>query len=425
TTTTTTDTMTDTTTTTITDTSTSSTTTSSTTTSDTATTGVTTSTGTTTMTDTTTVSTTTSSTQPTTTTTSTSTTTTSTTSRRTTTSGTTTTETQSSQKETESAHDSKEYEEITNVAAIFQIAYPTSTSNKITEKYQQVGYYQDSTSYAGSYYFDDYLYNQYYPSPYYYPYYNYYPYYDYMYYYGYPRTSTLEASHTFTYEPEYLLTVQNPHGASIEQSGWKQKDTTVTLTTPEKIEESNVERYVFKAWYIDGSENAGSTITLTMNRQYNVRAEYETQYYLEIRSELGRPQGSGWYLEDSSAIITVDPELPMLGFWGSLGAKYVFDRWNGISSGDTFSATSKVVVENPMTVNAIWRADYSNAYMVLAIILVTALILIAVAIIAMTRGMSFRREYGSSALDTLNLRYSQGEISREDYLKMKKDLEKS
>lgn len=78
-----------------------------------------------------------------------------------------------------------------------------------------------------------------------------------------------------------------------------------------------------------------------------------------------------------------------------------------------------------MTVNAIWRTDYSNAYIVLAIILAAALLLIAVAIIAMTRGITFRREHGSPALDTLNLRYSQGEISRADYLKMKKDLEKS
>jgi len=415
-------------------TTTSGTTTSGTTTTDTTTTTTTTTTSGTTTTDTTgitttetttTGATTSSSTQPTTTTTSASPTTTSTTTRRTTTSGTTSTETQSSQQETESAHDSKEYKLITNAAAILQIAYPTSSSNKITEKYQQVGYYQDSTAYAGSYYFDDYLYNQYYPSPYYYPYYNYYPYYDYSYNYGYPRSSTLEASHTFTYEPEYMLTIQNPHGASIEKSGWKQKDTTVTLTTPEKIEESNTERYVFKAWYIDGSENAGSTITLTMNKQYDARAEYETQYYLEVRSELGRPQGSGWYNEGYSAIITVDPEVPMLGFWGSLGAKYVFDRWSGISSGDMFSATTKVVVENPMTINAIWRADYSYAYMILAIILVAALLLIAFTIIALTRGINFRREHGSQPLDTLNLRYSQGEISRTDYLKMKKDLEKS
>ncbi|MGB6681093.1 MAG: hypothetical protein WBF08_07215 [Candidatus Bathyarchaeia archaeon] len=422
TTTTTTTTTTDTTTTTTTDTTTSGTTTSGTTTSGTTTsdtTGIT-------STDTTnTGATTTSSTQPTTTTTSASSTTTGTTTRRTTTSGTTTTETQSSQQETEGAHDSKKYERITNAASMLQIAYRNSNSNEITEKYQQIEYHQDSTAYAGPYYYDDYQYNQYYPSPYYYPYSNYYPYYDYPYNYGYPRSSTLEASHTFTYEPEYLLTVQNPHGTSIEKSGWKQKDTAVTLTTPEKIEESNTERYVFKAWYIDGSENVGSTITLTMNKQYNARAEYETQYYLEVRSEIGRPQGSGWYDEGYSAIITVDPEVPMLGFWGSLGAKYVFDRWSGISSGDMFSATTKVVVENPMTVNAIWRADYSYAYMILAIILAAALLLIVVTVIALTRGITFRRERGSPPLDTLNLRYSQGEISRADYLKMKKDLEKS
>ncbi len=307
------------------------------------------------------------------------------------------------------------------------LSIPHTTSNlNIPEEYQQIAYSQYSTANAGSYYYDDYLYNQYYPSPYYYPYYqNYYPYYNYPYNYGYDRGSTLEASHTFTYESEYLLTVENPHGESIEKSGWKQKDTTVTLTTPEKIEKSNTERYIFKAWYVDGSENGASTITLNINKPYSARAEYTTQFYVEVRSEIGRPQGSGWYNEGYSATITVDPEVQMSGFWGSLGATYVFDRWNGISSGDMFSATTKVIVENPITVNAIWRADYSYAYVVLTIIFVAALLLIAVAIITMTKGLPFRREYGSSALDTLNLRYSQGEISRADYLKMKKDLEKS
>ncbi len=162
-----------------------------------------------------------------------------------------------------------------------------------------------------------------------------------------------------------------------------------------------------------------------MNKQHDARAEYETQYYLEVRSEIGRPQGSGWYDEGYSAIIVVDPEAPMMGFWGSLGAKYAFDRWSGMSNGNIFDSTTKVVVENPMTVNALWRTDYSNAYIVLAIILAAVLILIAFTIIVLTRGVSFRKEHGSPALDTLNLRYSQGEISRTDYLKMKKDLEKS
>jgi hypothetical protein len=387
----------------------------------------TTTTGTTTTTDTTTAGvTTTNSNQQTTTTTSASTTTTRTTTRRTTTSGTMTTETQSSQQETESAQDWKKSNKIIDSAAILPIAYTVLSSKNIPDKYQKIQYSQYSTANAGDYYFDDYLYYQYYPSPYYYPYYyNNYPYYDYPYDSGYYPGSTLEASHTFTYEPEYLLTVENPHGESIEKSGWKQKDTTVTLTTPEKIEKSNTERYIFKAWYIDGSENIGSTITLNMNKPYNARAEYTTQFYIEVKSEIGRPQGSGWYDKDSSATITVDPEISMLGFWGSLGAKYVFDKWSGISSGDIFSETTKIVIENPMTITAVWKADYSYAYMVLATILVVALILISLAIIVMTRGIRFRRENGSPALDTLNLRYSQGEISRADYLKMKKDLEKS
>jgi len=258
------------------------------------------------------------------------------------------------------------------------------------------------------------VYYYYYPSVYYYPYY-------------YPDTYSkprLEASHSFSYEPEYMLTVENPYGQSVEKTGWRQKDTIVTLTTPERIEKSSVERSVFKAWDVDGYDMGSGTVTLTMNMPHRATARYQDQYYLEVKSELNQPQGSGWYNRDSEATVSVIPELPMAGFWGSLGGRHVFDSWVGPVPSPN-SPAAKVMVDKPSTVTAVWREDYSIAYLLLAAIIGVILVAAFLALTLTKRYLAQpRREGEPPALDVLNLRYTRGEITREEYLKMKKDIKK-
>lgn len=295
------------------------------------------------------------------------------------------------------------------VASIFDVALREGSLPAVKAIYEQAGYqYPDGSSIQHAPY--DYSY-YYYPSLYYYPY-------NYQGYSG----STTEDSHTFSYSPEYRLMVENRFGQSIDQSGWKNKDEVVTLGTPAKIEKSNVERSIFKAWNIDGSETASNAVTLTMDKPHTAKTIYQNQYYLEVKSELGYPQGSGWYDEGSAATVSVSPEFSVSGIWGSLGARNVFERWSGMVAGDPLSPITKVTVDAPMTLVAIWRQDYSAANTLLAMLIVAILILIALAFIAFMRGLP-RLGKKSPALETLSLRYSKGEVTREEYLNMKKDLE--
>lgn len=289
------------------------------------------------------------------------------------------------------------------------------------------------SGYQYPYYYPYYYY--YYPTAYYrfnitspYTVYYYYPsYYYYPYYYPDPYAKPkMEVARTFNYVAEYMLTVENPFGQSVDKAGWKAKDSIITLSTSEKVDKSNVERNIFKAWNVDGSDMASSTITITMNSPHKATATYQTQYYLEVKSELNSPQGSGWYNKGSEATISVTPEAPMTGFWGSLGAKHVFDSWSGVAEVSQAGPTARFVVDKPTTVTAIWRQDYSTAYALLAVIIVALAALVFAAVIVGRRYViQHKREMEPSALDTLNLRYSKGEITREDYLKMKKDIEKS
>jgi uncharacterized repeat protein (TIGR02543 family) len=235
----------------------------------------------------------------------------------------------------------------------------------------------------------------------------------------------MQASHTFSYNPEYMLTISNSQGQSVSQSGWKSKDATVTLSTPDRVDKSNVERNVFKSWNVDGTEMSASTIPLTMNNPHTATATYQTQYYLDVKSDLGSPQGSGWYNQGDQATVSVVPEDSMTGFWGSLGAKYVFDSWSG-TTGSPNSPTSKVTMDKPITVTAMWKPDYTTAYLILAAIMIIIILLIFVAVMAARRTtLQPKKEEKTDAMDTLTLRYTKGEITREDYLRTKKDIEKS
>jgi uncharacterized membrane protein len=58
--------------------------------------------------------------------------------------------------------------------------------------------------------------------------------------------------------------------------------------------------------------------------------------------------------------------------------------------------------------------------------MITIILLIFVAVMAARRTtLQPKKEEKTDAMDTLNLRYTKGEITREDYLRTKKDIEKS
>ncbi len=294
------------------------------------------------------------------------------------------------------------------------IVYPEDTSEDLSPaNYQQL--YVNPVHQSPYGYLENYSY--YYPN---YPYNPNYPYY-YPGYTGAPQA----ASHTFSYVPEYNLTVENPAGASIDKAGWQQQNTVLTLTTPQTINTSNQEKDIFKGWDVDGSQVTSSTVTLTMNMPHTANATYQVQYYVDVQSGIGQPQGSGWYDQGSTATISVDPAVPMSGFWGALGGSYVFDGWSGTTGSDLPNPTSTVTVDSPMTITAAWQPDYSTPGVILVIAIAAIAVVIILSFMLSRRGLKFRRESAKTGLDSLDLRYSRGEITRKEYLQKKKDIEGS
>jgi len=129
-------------------------------------------------------------------------------------------------------------------------------------------------------------------------------------------------------------------------------------------------RYLFIEWS-DGGKDTSRKITVTRSESYT--AKYKTQYELTIESEHGSPQGSGWYDSGATATFSVISPIPVSGFMGTLGAKIIFDRWSGDSRATTEKAT--ISIDSPKKVVAVWRTDYTQAYIILGAIIAVVAVL--------------------------------------------------
>lgn len=151
--------------------------------------------------------------------------------------------------------------------------------------------------------------------------------------------------------------------ANTDGSGKVQLDVSTsshTIQVPSEVSTGTGAKTVFLEWS-DGQ--AANSRTATPNQDTTLTAEYKTQYLLTVDSPMGDPQGSGWCDKGASATFSVESPQPEEGFFGSLGGKTVFQSWTGDSAADT--ATASVTMDGPKTVQAEWKTDNSQPYMIL------------------------------------------------------------
>lgn len=191
------------------------------------------------------------------------------------------------------------------------------------------------------------------------------------------------------------VSVTVPTGATITVDGVAVTGTqaftwdpgsTHTLTVNATLQGTPGMRYVFVKWD-DGTTQ--TTRTITAQQPGNYTATFKTQYQLTVNSDLGNPQGAGWYDAGTEATFSVTSPQPESGFLDSLGGKVSFQSWTGDST--AASLTAKITMEAPKTVQAQWATDNSQAYMILGGI-AAALVVVAVVAILM-----LKRQRGAAA----------------------------
>ncbi|MEJ2627281.1 MAG: FlgD immunoglobulin-like domain containing protein, partial [bacterium] len=152
---------------------------------------------------------------------------------------------------------------------------------------------------------------------------------------------------TITFSQQYLLALDTIHG-DPQGYGWYDENQTASfsVTTPD---EKGTTRYLFQNW---GGDYSGTTPSgsIVMDSPKIIISTWNTQYYLDIDSPRGNPQGEGWY--DISSVAFFSLTTPV----GDDFTRYFFENWSGDYSGTAPSGS--VVMDAAKTIVALWSTYY-------------------------------------------------------------------
>ena len=143
----------------------------------------------------------------------------------------------------------------------------------------------------------------------------------------------------------------NPNGMFQAYLTWG----TYEVGVPEVIPKGEGARAAFVGWNDNVHEPKR---VITVGNNVTLSASYEMEYYLDVKSQYGSANGSGWYHENQEARASVlSGTIVAEGLPGMLGVRHVFDHWTGDCSGAEHECT--ITMDGPKQVGAIWRDDYT------------------------------------------------------------------
>jgi fibronectin type 3 domain-containing protein len=163
-----------------------------------------------------------------------------------------------------------------------------------------------------------------------------------------------------TYQTQYYLTVTSAFGTTTG-SAWYNAGSTATVSATAPLALVG-EQYVWNGWTgtgtgsYTGSSNP-ATSKVIMNGPVTETASWIHQYYLTMSTNFGTVSpSSGWYAAGSA--VTTSATAPSAG----VGEQYTWNGWvgSGLGSytGSSNPATSKVIMNGPVTETASWTHQY-------------------------------------------------------------------
>lgn len=166
------------------------------------------------------------------------------------------------------------------------------------------------------------------------------------------------------YSVRFLLEVESKYG-SVRGAGWLSAGSLANLSIAPLVEFGNGTRMAFVRWILPGNVSHFEYVArVQMNGPKKVQVIWKRQFLLTVRSEFGSPRGEGWYDQGTIASFQVDE------VWGVV-IVHTFREWVG----DVRAVTPKasVIMDSPKEVRALWSADYTRLYIVLAYVLAMVL----------------------------------------------------
>jgi len=170
---------------------------------------------------------------------------------------------------------------------------------------------------------------------------------------------------TITVYSAPTLTINVPNSVNVDVDGTNGSGGSVQLvlragnhavSVPEIVEVNNTTRLRFSGWS-DGVTEANRTVAL--NWDVTLRADYATQYKLQVTSAV-TIRGGGWY--DSGTTVhlsSASGTVPMNGLLGAIGAKWILRGWVEDGARVSNSTSATISMNSPHEVIVIWQADYT------------------------------------------------------------------
>ncbi len=165
---------------------------------------------------------------------------------------------------------------------------------------------------------------------------------------------TSTASLQATFSAEYYLTVTSPV-AGAGGSGWYPAGATVSASVSNQYyAQGPGERLSFQGWSGDATGGKLTSDPILMDGPKTARAQYGTQFYLDVSSAYGEVAGAGWYDAGTNAVASLTSGVVA----GATGTRSVFVSWNGDTSGTDPSSSQSILMNGPHTVGTTWRTEY-------------------------------------------------------------------
>ncbi len=140
------------------------------------------------------------------------------------------------------------------------------------------------------------------------------------------------------------------------------------INVPREINLTKDSRLIFLRWS-DGSTS--NPTVAEIQGDTNLTAQYETEYYLTVRSDFGETQGEGWYPSGSTATFSV-PRSVRNSILNPF-EENVFEKWSGDS--DALTPTAQITMTSPRNVVAQWQVCQTSN-IVISIIPIALIVMI-------------------------------------------------
>jgi len=172
-----------------------------------------------------------------------------------------------------------------------------------------------------------------------------------------------------SFRPAFKTTLESNWPASLIIDGKEQNAPTTLylspfkyheLEAPQSLPKDEKTRLAFEKWSVGTKTEYDRKIKIYTSDSFVVKVSYKREFRLDVFSEYGTIEGAGWYSEGSDAKVSLRPILAMALVYPR------FSHWEG----DFFGSDPIIMVkmDAPKTIRAIWKTDYTNIYIALAVL---------------------------------------------------------